>query len=140
MKVLLTGSTGFLGRVLCKQLTLHGNQVVAVSRRGHDSFCDSVSHIILGGCISSYDWTSHDFEGVDVVIHAAARAHILKDLSTDPLSEFRKVNVEATLNLARKAAEKKAFIIDMFAIGFFCVFVVSLGFGMFSLISKAGGG
>ena len=42
---------------------------------------------------------------MDVVIHAAARAHIMNDLSADPLAEFRKVNVEGTLSLARQAAQ-----------------------------------
>ncbi|MDQ6995183.1 MAG: GDP-mannose 4,6-dehydratase, partial [Mariprofundaceae bacterium] len=40
-----------------------------------------------------------------VVIHAAARVHVMKDDSCDPLAEFRKVNVDGTLNLARQAAK-----------------------------------
>ncbi|GHD53890.1 hypothetical protein GCM10008110_27940 [Marinobacter persicus] len=40
-----------------------------------------------------------------VVAHTAARAHIMKDEVPDPLAEYRKVNVEGTLNLARQAAE-----------------------------------
>ncbi len=43
--------------------------------------------------------------GVEVVIHAAARVHVMHDESSDPLAEFRKVNVDGTLNLARQAAE-----------------------------------
>lgn len=61
------------------------------------------------------------------------------DFYEEMMKERREIRIRRA-NMARKAAEKKAFIIDMFAIGFFCVFVVSLGFGMFSLISKAGGG
>lgn len=42
---------------------------------------------------------------VDVVVHLAARAHLMQDDSTNPLAEFRKVNQVATLVLARLAAQ-----------------------------------
>lgn len=42
---------------------------------------------------------------VDVVIHCAARAHIMKDEMADPLAEYRKVNVDGSMNLARQALE-----------------------------------
>ncbi|NCO15055.1 MAG: NAD-dependent epimerase/dehydratase family protein, partial [Thiomicrospira sp.] len=41
----------------------------------------------------------------DVVVHAAARAHIMRDELADPLAEYRKVNRDATLALARLAAQ-----------------------------------
>jgi len=40
-----------------------------------------------------------------VVIHAAARAHIMKEDLADPVVEYRQVNVDGTVNLARQAAE-----------------------------------
>src|SRR5574344_704063 len=46
-------------------------------------------------------------ENVDVIIHLAGRAHILNEQTTDPLNEFRKVNVDGTLQLARQALDKK---------------------------------
>jgi lipopolysaccharide/colanic/teichoic acid biosynthesis glycosyltransferase/nucleoside-diphosphate-sugar epimerase len=42
--------------------------------------------------------------GVSVIVHCAARAHIMKDTATDPLEDFRRINVDGTLNLARQAA------------------------------------
>src|SRR5690606_26810432 len=42
--------------------------------------------------------------GQNVVIHSAARVHVMNDQSADPLAEFRKINVDGTLNLARQAA------------------------------------
>ena len=42
--------------------------------------------------------------GVSVIVHAAARVHVMDDLAIDPLSEFRRVNVQGTLHLARQAA------------------------------------
>jgi nucleoside-diphosphate-sugar epimerase len=44
-------------------------------------------------------------QGVATVIHCAARVHVIQETATDPLQLFRQVNVEATLNLARQAAE-----------------------------------
>jgi nucleoside-diphosphate-sugar epimerase len=49
------------------------------------------------------DWSSV-LDEQQVVIHAAARAHVMKDEVADPLSEYRRVNVDGTLNLARQAA------------------------------------
>ncbi len=43
--------------------------------------------------------------GVDTLIHLAARAHVLSESTRNPLSEFRILNTEATLNLARQAAQ-----------------------------------
>lgn len=43
--------------------------------------------------------------GISVLVHCAARVHVMNDESTDPLAVFRKVNVDGTLNLARQAAE-----------------------------------
>src|SRR5690606_37005531 len=39
-----------------------------------------------------------------VLIHCAARVHVMNDQSADPLAAFRKTNVDGTLNLARQAA------------------------------------
>lgn len=52
----------------------------------------------------SQDWTK-GLDKVNVVIHCAARAHIMKEYLSDPLSEFRLVNVGGTLNLAMQAAK-----------------------------------
>ena len=49
------------------------------------------------------DW-SQALQDIDVVIHAAARTHIMQKEALDPLAEYRRVNVEGTLNLARQAA------------------------------------
>lgn len=39
-----------------------------------------------------------------MVIHAAARAHVMREEALDPLTEYRRVNVQGTSNLARQAA------------------------------------
>lgn len=38
------------------------------------------------------------------VVHLAARVHVMRDKSSDPLTEFRRVNVDGTANLALQAA------------------------------------
>ena len=55
------------------------------------------------------DWNSDSnwadvLSGIDVVVHAAARAHILKETAADSIAAFRRANVEATLRLATQAA------------------------------------
>lgn len=55
------------------------------------------------GLTPDTDW-GPNLVNVDIVIHLAARAHIMRDTAIDPLAEFRKVNSQGTLNLARQAA------------------------------------
>jgi len=47
-------------------------------------------------------------KNIDIVIHVAGRAHIINDAAANPLAEFRKVNTDATLQLARQAAKAGA--------------------------------
>lgn len=49
------------------------------------------------------DWRAA-LDGVDTVFHLAARVHVMHDTSADPLLEFRRANVQGTLQLARQAA------------------------------------
>lgn len=57
----------------------------------------------MGSLSSVTDWTVA-LRSVDQVVHLAARVHVMNDKSSDPLAEFRQVNVEGTANLARQAA------------------------------------
>jgi nucleoside-diphosphate-sugar epimerase len=57
----------------------------------------------MGSLSSEADWTVA-LRSVDQVVHLAARVHVMNDKSSDPLAEFRRVNVEGTANLARQAA------------------------------------
>jgi nucleoside-diphosphate-sugar epimerase len=58
---------------------------------------------IVGAIDGETDWTDA-LIGVDVVIHLAARVHMMKDKAADPLAVFRTINVAGSLNLARQAA------------------------------------
>lgn len=100
--VLLTGATGFVGREMARQFTKieHHTLVAAVRRPCSVVNCERVH--VIGDLGDSVDWTDA-LAGTRVIIHAAARAHIMLDDSVDPLAEFRMVNVGGTLNLARQA-------------------------------------
>jgi UDP-glucose 4-epimerase len=97
--IVLTGATGFVGsaiaaKIECKELRL-------ISR------CDPKipNTIFCKEAICKSSNYQYFLQNSDVVIHSAARVHVMKDLAQDPLAEFRAVNVEGTLNLARQAAE-----------------------------------
>lgn len=103
MRVLLTGATGFVGRALLHRL-LAGREVVAAVRSTSALLPAGTQRFVLaGGLEQPVCWASAMCR-VDVVIHAAARVHILAEPQHDPLAAYRHVNVEATLNLARQAA------------------------------------
>ena len=77
--------------------------VRAAVRRERSFFSDSVEQVVLGFLDADTAWREA-LAGMDAVVHAAARVHIMADASADPLAEFRRVNVAGTLNLARQAA------------------------------------
>lgn len=104
MKVLLTGSTGFVGQALLARLACQpAHELVAVSRRPASGLPTGVAHVQVAAIAADTAWQPV-LQGVQVVIHAAARVHVMNDNVVDPLAEFRKVNVDGTLNLARQAA------------------------------------
>ena len=103
-KVLITGANGFVGRYLMHHLVSEG-LLVSCAMRTDTMLDDKIDRKILIPSISDQtDWTEA-LSGREVVIHLAARVHVMNDSASDPLAEFRKVNVEGTLNLARQAAK-----------------------------------
>jgi nucleoside-diphosphate-sugar epimerase len=68
------------------------------------AFTDTGASVVAVGDLSAQtDW-SEALAGVEAVVHTAARVHVMDDTAADPLTEFRRVNVAGTLNLARQAA------------------------------------
>lgn len=103
MRVLVTGANGFVGKALCRKLVDEGYGVRGAVRSEKSALPSGVEKIVVGDIDGNTDWSSA-LEGIDCVIHLAARVHVMRDESADPLSEFRKVNVEGTRKLAESAA------------------------------------
>ena len=101
--ILVTGSTGFVGTALVARLARDGTETRACVRHSDAAMPNGVHTVQVGGLTGDADW-SHALKGVSVVVHVAARVHVMNDIAADPLTEFRRVNVEGTLNLARDAA------------------------------------
>lgn len=104
-RVLLTGSNGFVGRAVFQRLNREdGKHVRGIVRRGKHDRIESGDIVEIGSIDGDTDW-ANALQDIDVVVHTAARAHKLADSATDPLSDYRRVNVDGTRALARQAAE-----------------------------------
>jgi UDP-glucose 4-epimerase len=101
--ILVTGATGFVGSSLAARLVGEGFKTRACVRRDGVSPPDGVDTVNVGELTADVNWR-HALAGVEGVIHLAARVHVMHDTEADPLTAFRAVNVEGTLNLARQAA------------------------------------
>ena len=99
---LVTGATGFVGTALCAELLARGFAVRAAVR-SEDSPIENRGMAVVGAIDGETDW-NEALRDVDVVIHLAARVHVMSDKAADPLSEFLAVNLHGTANLARQAA------------------------------------
>ena len=96
-KVLITGVRGFIGRALSTRMLSEGWQVRGTVRDlKHLTRLPAEVDVALVGSIGpDTDW-SKALNGVDVVVHLAARVHVLNDAASDPLAAFRWVNGERT--------------------------------------------
>ncbi|MGE8178733.1 NAD-dependent epimerase/dehydratase family protein [Pseudomonas fluorescens] len=101
MNILVTGAAGFLGRALIGKLdSANIHRVTGSVRKLVAGGVESDRMIEVGDLSKSTDWTKA-LDGVDVVVHLAARAHILD--AGDDQSEFDRVNVKGAVNLAEQA-------------------------------------
>lgn len=102
-RVMVTGANGFLGRAFCAHALACGFMVRGATR-SPASLPKEIENVVIGSVDHRTNW--HDaLVRCDSVVHLAARVHVMNEDSCDPLAEFRHVNVEGTLNLARRAAE-----------------------------------
>lgn len=102
-RVLITGANGFVGRALCAAMIGRYLLRIAVRDLTIGEYPDGVQ-AVRASLSHDHDWSSA-LIGVSVVIHCAARVHVMSDQAADPLTEFRRVNVDGSLCLARQAAE-----------------------------------
>lgn len=108
LNVLVTGANGFVGRALVEKLYAEGYRPSCAVRRATGLHLE----MPIGDIGPWTDWSrclayplvAGGSAAVHVVIHLAARVHVIQDKEQDPLAAFRRVNVDGTLNLARQAA------------------------------------
>lgn len=94
--VLVTGASGFIGGHLCQALDAAGCRVRGITR--DPQFASAVSEVVH----LTEDWRpslSGACNGVDVVVHCAGRAHVMRERDSMPLVAFRRANVEFTRDL-----------------------------------------
>lgn len=94
-RVLVTGSSGFIGKAVCSALTSAGHRVRAASRRPGNAGSD-VEWVKLPDLESEVDWKPL-IEGMDIVVHLAAIAH----RSGVDSGNYNRANRVATKGLAQ---------------------------------------
>ena len=101
LKILVTGATGFVGRAMCSNLEDLGHSVIRTSRvktLDHTKLC----YFVTGDLSEPTDW-KNALTGTEIVIHLAAKAHILKDSPENSLEDFTTINTTASIALAEQA-------------------------------------
>jgi nucleoside-diphosphate-sugar epimerase len=105
MNVFVTGATGFVGTALLRRLNQESYHLRAAVRPGwRGERLPSTVETVVAPSLSETSDYFRVLQGIDVVVHLAARVHVMADDAVDPLAEFRKVNVAGTERLARQAA------------------------------------
>lgn len=104
-RIFITGATGFVGTNLIKRLLKDNFRLAAAVLDGEDvgHLPAGVERVTVNPLSGSSDY-SQALKCVDIVIHLAARVHVMQETSRDPLQEFRKVNLHGTELLAKQAA------------------------------------
>ena len=111
IRVLVTGATGFIGRSLVLELIQQNFHVSIVVRKKTQLFPDKVEQFVVGDFEKNPDFFSC-LGGIDCIVHLAGKAHVIDKTKASILNEFRKINTELTLNLAKQAviAKVKRFV------------------------------
>jgi len=104
LRILVTGPNGFIGSALVPRLlSAKRFQVRAAVRNPSVKLPSGCERDLVREIGPDTDWT-HAVSGVDVVVHLAGRAHVMRATNQDALDAFRRVNVSGTLNLAAQSA------------------------------------
>jgi nucleoside-diphosphate-sugar epimerase len=104
---LITGATGFVGQAMCRKLLAHGSNVTGTIHPALQSMSAHPPGVVPYSVDSlgpGTDWRKA-LSGIGVIVHLAARVHIMKETAEDSFLEFRQVNTHATERLARMAAQ-----------------------------------
>lgn len=100
MRILVTGGTGFVGRAVLRTLVAANHTPRLAVRTAHAGL--PADAVCVGDIGPSTDW-SRALEGIDAIVHLAARVHVMRD-HAGGREQFLRTNTEGTLRLARAAA------------------------------------
>lgn len=101
--VLVTGANGFLGQAVVAHLRDAGRPVRVAVRDASQAVGDGDA-VVVGDMAENFDW-SRAVQGVDCIVHTAGRAHQAESADPEAHAVFRRINVDATLTLAKQAAQ-----------------------------------
>jgi nucleoside-diphosphate-sugar epimerase len=102
-RVVVTGSTGFVGRALCEALAASGNVVRAVLRNDVPTPRGAAERTVVGEISSRTDW-KQALAGASAVVHLAARVHVMHDGPSNT-DAYMETNALGTLRLAEQCIE-----------------------------------
>ena len=102
MKILITGSQGFIGKQLSKILTNSGHEVRCTARKYSSG--DSALRELITCDLESADSLDHLTSGCEAIVHLSGRAHMMSDDPAKSESLYISANVDVTRRLAQSAA------------------------------------
>ena len=103
-KILITGASGFIGQGCALALHLAQYNVrLAVRNLNNLSPMEKDLECVLVKELSSDTRWDEALQDCECVIHTAGRAHVLKEMVKNPSLEYRRINVEGTIALAKQA-------------------------------------
>jgi nucleoside-diphosphate-sugar epimerase len=105
LRILVAGASGFIGQGLCSELPRHGYAPRGVYRlsASKERLQTDIESVTINSFNEETDW-SDALRDIDVVINLVARVHVMQEVAIDPLVEYRRINVQGNLHLARQAA------------------------------------
>ena len=119
--IVMTGASGFVGKAVSRLLLSQGAEVIGLVRRSRSAL-DGVKELPLRG--DDFGNLDNDWAPTltcDVVVHLAARVHVMGETSPEALPAYRAMNVEGTLRVARAAlragARRVVFVSSVKAVG-----------------------